>query len=189
MLTQILEKNNISLPGGPSKKEGGSSFKYKERVHALVASTVRYPSFIIDFGASRHMVSIKESFSYLHDSKGPNILLRDNLETKIKGKGSTDFDHSSFNNVLYFPDLAANILSVYQMTHTGSPKKVVFSPNKVEISDISNGRVIAKGLLDHSSKVYRFSHFMSFSNPYALLTHSNEEIKLWHERFGHLKYK
>ena len=51
------------------------------------------------------------------------------------------------------------------MTHTGSPKKVVFTPNDVEIIEISNGRVIAKCFFDHSSKVYKFSHFMPFSNP------------------------
>ena len=82
-----------------------------------------------------------------------------------------DFYHGSFNNVLYVSGLAANIFPFYQMTHNGSPKKVVFSPNEVEISDIANGRVIAKDFVDHSSKVYRFSHFMPFSNPSALLTH------------------
>ena len=56
MLTQLLERHNISLPKGAKKKEGGSSFEDKERVHALVASTVRSPSFIIDFGASRNTV-------------------------------------------------------------------------------------------------------------------------------------
>ena len=77
MLTQLLEKNNVSLPGRANKKEGGSSFEDKERVHALVARTVRYPSFIIDYGDSRHMISTKEALLYLDDSKGPNILLGD----------------------------------------------------------------------------------------------------------------
>ena len=75
------------------------------------------------------------------------------------------------------------------MTHTGSPKKLVFSPNEVEISDIVNGRVISKGFVDHSSKLYRLSHFMPFSNPSSLLTHANEANNIWHERFGHLNYK
>ena len=75
------------------------------------------------------------------------------------------------------------------MTHTGSPKKVVFSPNEVEISDIVNGRFTAKGFMDHSSKVYRFSHFIPFFNPFSLLTHDNEASKIWYERFGHLNYK
>ena len=75
------------------------------------------------------------------------------------------------------------------MTHIGSPKKVIFSPNEVEISEISNGKVIAKGVVDHSSKVYKFSHFLPFSNPSTLLIHDNEASNIWHEIFGHINYK
>ena len=67
MLTQILEKQTISLPKGAEKKEGGPGFEDKERVHAMVTSTVISPSFIIDFGASRNMVSTREAFSSLND--------------------------------------------------------------------------------------------------------------------------
>ena len=105
------------------------------------------------------------------------------------GKGRIDIDHGSLNDVLYVPSLVANLLSVYQMTHTGSPKKVVFSPNDFEISDILNGRVITKGVEDHSSKVYKFSHFLPFSNPSSLLTHANEASTIWNERLGHINYK
>ena len=56
--------------------------------------------------------------------------------------GRIDLDHGKFNNVLYVLGLSSNILSVYQMTHTGSPKKVIFSPDDVEITEISNGKVI-----------------------------------------------
>ena len=96
------------------------------------------------------MVSTREVFSSLDDMKYTQILLGDNSETESKGKGSIDFDHGSFNNVFYVPGLVANVLSVYQMTHTGYPKKVFLSPNEVEIYDIVNGRVIAKGFVDHS---------------------------------------
>ena len=91
--------------------------------------------------------------------------------------------------MLYVLGLASNLLSVYHMTHTGSPKKVIFSPDDVEIIEILNGKFIAKGVVDHTSKVYKFSHFLPYSNPYALLIHANEEIKLWHEIFGHINYK
>ena len=37
MLTNLLEKNGISLPEISKKREGGSSSDDKERVHALVA--------------------------------------------------------------------------------------------------------------------------------------------------------
>ena len=75
------------------------------------------------------------------------------------------------------------------MTHNGSPKKVTFSPDDVEITKISNGKVIEKGVVDHTSKVYMFSHFLPYSNPFALLIQANEESNIWHEKFGHLNYK
>ena len=131
MLTQLLEKHNIYLVEGAEKKEGGSSFEEKERVHALVASTIRSSSFIIDFRASRLMVSTRDSFSSLDASNGPKNLLGDDFETESKGNGRIYLNHGSFNNVLYVPGLVSNLLSIYQMTHTGSPKKVFFTPNDV----------------------------------------------------------
>ena len=153
MLTQLLEKNNISLLDFSKKSEGGSNSEDRKRVHALVAGTSILPSFIIDSGASRHMVSTKEIFSSLDMSKGPPIVLGDDSLTDSLGKGRIDLDHGKFNNVLYVPGLASNLLSMYQMTHTGSPKKVIFSPDDVEITEISSGKVIAKGVADHTSKV------------------------------------
>ena len=70
MLTQLLEKNNISLPNCSKKREGGSNSEDRERVHALVAGTSSSPSFIIDSRASRHMVSTREVFSFLDMEKG-----------------------------------------------------------------------------------------------------------------------
>ena len=70
MLTQLLEKNNISLLDCSKKKEGGSNSEDKERVHALVVGTSSSPSFIIDSGASRHMVLTKYTMSSLDMSKG-----------------------------------------------------------------------------------------------------------------------
>ena len=77
------------------------------------------------------MVSTKEEFSSLDMSKGPPIVLRDDSLTDSLEKGRIDLDHGKFNNVLYVPGLTSNLLSVYQMTHTGSPKKFIFSPNDV----------------------------------------------------------
>ena len=34
-----------------------------------------------------------------------------------------------------------------------------------------------------------FSHFLPYSNPFALLIHANEASNIWHETFGHLNYK
>ena len=83
------------------------------------------------------MVLRKEVLSSLNMSKGPPIVLGDNSLTDSMGKGRIDLYHCNFNNVLYVIGVASNLLSVYQMTHIGSPKKVIFSPNEVEITEIS----------------------------------------------------
>ena len=118
------------------------------------------------------MVLTKEAFISLDMSKGPPIVLGDDSLTEILGKGRIDLHHGQFSNVLYVPGLASNLLSVYHMTHTRSPKKVIFSPNEVDITEISRGKVIAKGVANHTSKVYMFSHFLPYSNPSTLLIHA-----------------
>ena len=121
--------------------------------------------------------------------KGPPIVLGDNSLTDSMGKGRIDLDHGSFNNLLYVPGFSSNLLSMYHMTHIGSPKKVIFFPDDFEITEILNGKVIEKDAVDHTLKVYKFSHFLPYSNPSALLIHANEASKIWHEIFGHLNYK
>ena len=101
MLTQLVEKNIISLHAFSKKREGGSNSEDKERVHDLVSSTSSSPRFIIDSGASIHMVSTREIFSSLDMSKGPPIVLGDNSLTDRMGKGRIDLDHGNFNNVFY----------------------------------------------------------------------------------------
>ena len=90
---------------------------------------------------------------------------------------------------MYVPSLASNLLSVYQMTHTGVPKRVYFSPNDVDIIELASGKLIAKGLAKHHAKYYEIYHFVVDAKPTALLTHGNEVSRLWNERFSHLNFK
>ena len=68
------------------------------------------------------MVSSKESLSSLNLSDGPSIHMGDDTQIQAKGKGTVKLGHKVFKNVLYVPSLATTLLSIYQMTHTGSPK-------------------------------------------------------------------
>ena len=97
MLTQLLEKNNISLPDCSKKTEGESNSEDNERLHAFIAGTSSSPIFIIDFGASRNMVSTKEEFSSLDMSKVSPIVLGDDSLTENLGKGRIDLDHGKFS--------------------------------------------------------------------------------------------
>ena len=51
------------------------------------------------------------------------------------------------------------------MTHIGPPKQVLFGLDSVDISDISTRNLIEKGVANHASKVYEFSHFLLSSDP------------------------
>ena len=62
---------------------------------------------------------------------------------------------------------ARNIIVDQLKRCIGSPNKVIFSPDEVEITEISSGKIIAKGVSNHTSKVYMFSHFLPYSNPYS----------------------
>ena len=87
----------------------------------------------------------------------------DDTQIRAEGKGSIKLKHGVFRNVLYVPSLVANLLFIYNMTHVGSPKRVVFDPELVEITDISTGNIIAKGVANHASKAYEFSRFLPYS--------------------------
>ena len=65
---------------------------------------------------------------------GPTIQMGDDSEIQSKGIGRIDLKDGYFNNVLFVLDLEVNLLSVYQMTHTGESKRVTFSPDIVEIA-------------------------------------------------------
>ena len=60
--------------------------------------------------------------------------------------------------MLYVPDLAANLLSFYQMTHIGEAKRVTFTPNMVEIAEISSDQVIAIGYATHHERCTSFQN-------------------------------
>ena len=82
-----------------------------------------------------------------------------------------------------------NPLSIYQITYLGSGKKVEFNLDSVIISDLLDGSKIVIGEVNHHSKFYTFSHFSHKYDYVSLITHANEESRLWHERFWHLNFK
>ena len=113
----------------------------------------------------------------------------DESHIPVARRGSIKIQHGEFKNVLYVPSLIVNMLSVYHMNRTGSPKRVTFDFDSVGITKKSAGNIIAKGFANHASNPYEFSHFLHVSHPTALLTHANFTSNLWHERFGHLNFK
>ena len=111
------------------------------------------------------MVARKYYFSSLESESFISIHMGYDSQISSKGKGAIHLEHGSFQNVLYGPSLASNLLSVYQMTHTGFPKNVLFIPIDIEISEITTGNLIAIGKENNAAKTYEFSKFFPYSKP------------------------
>ena len=75
------------------------------------------------------------------------------------------------------------------MTHIGESKRVTFTPETVEIVDISRNKVVPLGFVDYQARMYKFSYFIPYFIGKVLFSHANETKKLWHDIFYHLNYR
>jgi hypothetical protein len=67
--------------------------------------------------------------------------------------------------------------------------KVEFSPHQVVIKDLIDSKhVLATGIVDDITRVYKFDNFEPSSFPLVFVAHRDDLSKHWHERFGHLNY-
>jgi hypothetical protein len=76
------------------------------------------------------------------------------------------------------------------ITHSGEGKTIVeFSPHQVVIKDLKDPKhVLATGIVDDITRLYKFDNFGSSSFPSVFVAHSDDLRKLWHDQFGHLNY-
>ena len=109
----LLEKNNSTLLDGVRKKDNGDQNDDLERGHLLMESFSNPKALLIDSGASNHMVASKDSFSSLDSESCISIHMGDDSQISSKGKGTIHLEHKKFQNVMYVPSLASNMIFVY----------------------------------------------------------------------------
>jgi hypothetical protein len=155
-------------------------------------STSSYSSdeWLIDYGASYHMAKDKNIFSSLNECNTKKIFVGDDRFLGVEGSRTVQVENGHFNDVLCVPSIYCNLLSVYQITHSGQGKTVEFSPHQVVIKDLKDLKhVLATGIVDDITKLYKFYNFGSLYFSLVFVAHSDDLIKLWHERFGHMNYR
>jgi hypothetical protein len=186
-MAQTLEQHHLEdrIPNtarkNPSSEIGNG--------HALLDISSSPNAWVLDSGATHHMASLDRLFSYLETCSGPPIFMGDDSLVDVCGRDRVDLDHGCFYDVLHVSKVLVNLLSIYQITHSGSRNKAKFTPESVIISNLSDGSKIVVGEVNHHSRFYTLSHFTHKSDYVSLLTHANEESRLWHERFGRLNFK
>jgi hypothetical protein len=100
-----------------------------------------------------------------------------NTFVEVIDKGRIELTNKSFENVLHVPKLFVNLLSMYQMTNYGTRKKVIFTPNSVDIYDMKTNSRVATGEVNHQSRLYTFFEFIEIDFS-LLLTHADESSRI-----------
>jgi hypothetical protein len=180
-LPTIPESAKKKNPEDLNSKKGNSS-------HSLIAINSSPDAWIVDSGASHHMVASKVLYSSLDACKGPPIPMGDNSSVEVTGKGRIELTNGSFENVLHVSKLSINLLFVYQMKNYSTGKKFIFTPNSMDIYDMQTNFKVSTGEVNHQSRLYTFSEFIE-SGSALLLTHVDESSRIWHERFGRLNLR
>ena len=79
-MTALLKKHNIASPQIAKKSDNGH-----ERCHALKVGLPRSTTYLIDSGASNHIVASKDLFSSLNVNEGPTIHMGDDSQIPAAG--------------------------------------------------------------------------------------------------------
>ena len=82
-LSSLLKKNHISLPKRANNFDDGQLKDDHERFHAFKARLSRSTTYLIDSGASNHMVSPKDSLTTLNLTGSLTIHMGDDSQIPI----------------------------------------------------------------------------------------------------------
>lgn len=142
---------------------------------------------IIDSGASAHMVKSKRAGILPHDQPGINTA--DGRRVPVAGKGdikvnlivNNHVEKITLMNVLHVPGLSYNLLSVIAVMRSG--KRIVFENMRCEI--FSGNKLIATGTLCEASGMILLDTVNKYNDTAAVAVGAVSPM-IWHRRFGHL---
>ena len=126
----------------------------------------------------------------MHECNTKQIFIGDDRSLRVVGSGTVSVENDHYSNVLCVPWISCNLLPVYQITHSGEGKTVMFTPHQAVIKDLKYPQhVLATRIVDDINRLYKFNNFGSSPFPSIFVAHSDNLSKLWHERIGHLNYR
>ena len=142
----------------------------------------------VDSGASNHMKSHKEWFSYLEKPEQPGVVAtRDDTPHPIENIGEVPLNHVGqkwkLMNVLHVPTIMKNLVSFGQIVNQGT--QVRFTNLGCFIEE--EGQVIAQGRRD--GRMFILDTNDVGTAMFAKGQKVELDIDLWHKRIGHVNYQ
>jgi hypothetical protein len=90
-------------------------------------------------------------------------------------------NNGHIKDILCVPNLSCNILLIYQITHSGEGKSVLFTPHQVLVQNLKDPQhIVATRSVDDITRLYKFENFRSSSLPLVFFDHSDDVRRLWH---------
>ena len=149
----------------------------------------------IDSGATHHICRNKEQFSELTKTHGDQVIVANGNKVNILGEGTVEekvilpcgYSRTlKIMNVLYIPDMGKNLLSIPQINRKNN-FKTIFLGNLMEVCDKRSDKLVAIG--DWYDGLYWLRVEPRNEKTANTSTHSNDGLKIWHERLGHVNNK
>ncbi|CAJ2665853.1 unnamed protein product [Trifolium pratense] len=138
-----------------------------------------------DSGCSRHMTGVEKYLKEVKSYATSFVTFGDGAKGEIRGIGRL-IDHGlpKLENVLLVKGLTANLISISQLCDQGM--KVNFTKNECLVSN-NEGDILMRGIRSKDN-CYLWIPLEEGNVSTCFLT-KNEEVKLWHQKLGHLNLK
>ena len=95
------------------------------------------------------MARDKAIFSTIHECNTKEIFVGDDRSLIVVGSETVPVENGHFSDVLCVPKISCNLISLYQITHSGESKTVTFTPHQVVIKDFKNPQnILATRIVD-----------------------------------------
>nr|GEZ53824.1 hypothetical protein [Tanacetum cinerariifolium] len=136
---------------------------------------------------SNHMTGYKDKFRELDRSIHGSVKFRDGSKVRIEGKGSILFkckngEHRLLQEVYFIPRLCSNIISLGQLAE--GDDQIIMHGSFLWVHDVK-GKLLMK-VRRSPNRLYKIQ--LEKVKSRCLLGKSDEEVKLWHTRMGHVNY-
>lgn len=166
-----------------SKDDTQSSGNAKNAFSAMLAND-KSLTWYIDSGASSHMTPHAQHFINKKHSSVKEIVAANNSRMQVKSAGdlkvSTQENEINISDVLFVPQLSANLLSVHQIASKGNT--VVFNTDGCTVYNTENKKLVH---CEAENGVYK----LHTNSEQCLISKSVDTAVTWHRRFGHLNYQ
>jgi hypothetical protein len=138
-----------------------------------------------DSGCSRHMIGVEKFLINIKPHTTSFVTFGDGAKGEIRGSGKLSSKSlPDLDDVLLVKGLKANLISISQLCDQGL--KVNFTKNECLITS-DKGEVLMKGSRSRDNCYLWIPEETAHST--TCLISQEEEVKLWHQRLGHLNLK